>query len=248
MKIYAHRGYSRRYPENSMIAFEQAIQAGCDGIELDVQLTRDKIPVVIHDEKIDRTSNGRGYVKDYTYRELLDFDFSFDKPVPGQQVHIAQLCEVLTLIRYARKDILLNIELKNSVIDYRGLEEAILNETRNYEDQMEIIYSTFNHNSIRRLNKLRPGLNTAPLVEDPLPDLPRYVKSLGSRGVHPSILILDEEIIQNLLEQGLYVNVYTINDMELAQRLAQNHVSGIFTDYVLEMKEALLYGKEFSID
>lgn len=248
MKLYAHRGYSSQYPENTMIAFQKAIEAGCDGIELDVQLTRDNIPVVIHDEKIDRTSTGKGYVKDLTYRELLSFDFSWDKPIPGERIHIPQLSEVLMLLRYAGRDITLNIELKNSVIDYRGLEEIVLAQTRDYEDLFPIIYSSFNHNSLRRLNKLDPHSNTALLVEHGIPDLPRYARSLGCKGVHPSILILDEEIIRNLLDQGQYVNVYTINDGPLGRRLAQNNVSGIITDYVAEMKEALLNGKEFSID
>lgn len=248
MKLYAHRGYSSLYPENTMIAFQKAIEAGCDGIELDVQLTRDNIPVVIHDEKIDRTSTGKGYVKDLTYRELLSHDFSWDKPIPGERIHIPQLSEVLMLLRYAGREITLNIELKNSVIDYRGLEEIVLAQTRDYEDLFPIIYSSFNVNSLRRLHKLAPHQNTALLIENSMPNLARYAKSLGCQGVHPSILILDEEIIKNLLDQELYVNVYTINDGPLGRRLAQNNVSGIITDYVTEMKEALHHGKEFSID
>ncbi len=74
MKVYAHRGYSGRYPENTMLAFQKAAATGCDGIELDVQLTKDNVVVVIHDEKIDRTTDGTGFVKDYTYEELKKFN------------------------------------------------------------------------------------------------------------------------------------------------------------------------------
>ena len=69
----AHRGLSGLYPENTMIAFRKAIEADCDGIEMDVHLTRDGVPVVIHDEEVDRTTNGSGYVKDFTYEQLCNF-------------------------------------------------------------------------------------------------------------------------------------------------------------------------------
>ena len=72
----AHRGYSGKYPENTMLAFEEAAQTGADGIELDVQLTKDGQVVVIHDERIDRTTDGTGFVKDYTYEELKKFNAS----------------------------------------------------------------------------------------------------------------------------------------------------------------------------
>lgn len=248
MKIYAHRGYSRKYPENTMIAFEKALAYDCDGIECDIQLTRDKVPVIIHDEKIDRTSDGKGYVKNFTYRELLAFDFAHHKPGNYGKSSIITLRELLLLIRDSRKDISLNLELKNDSIEYRGLEQIVLSEVEEFEDNMDIIYSSFNHNSLRLLQKLKKGIQTAALIDRELPDLPRYLNSLGTGGIHPSILILNEEIIENLLARNFYVNVYTINDAALAKRLSDHNVTGIFTDYCKEMKEALLFGKEFSID
>lgn len=70
----AHRGFSGKYPENTMVAFKKAIEEKCDGIETDLNMTKDGILVVCHDEKIDRTTNGCGYIKDYTYKELKQFD------------------------------------------------------------------------------------------------------------------------------------------------------------------------------
>ena len=72
-----HRGYSSKYPENTMLAFKAAIDGNFDGVETDVQLTKDNRLVLIHDEKIDRTSNGKGYVKDYTYDQLCQFNFNY---------------------------------------------------------------------------------------------------------------------------------------------------------------------------
>ena len=74
-KNFAHRGFSGKYPENTLLAFEKAIEAGAEGMEFDVQLTKDGELVIIHDETIDRTSNGSGRVKDFTYEELLQYDF-----------------------------------------------------------------------------------------------------------------------------------------------------------------------------
>lgn len=73
----AHRGYSEKYPENTMIAFVEAIEGNFDGIETDVHLTKDNRLVLIHDEKINRTSNGKGYVKDLTYDELCKYNFNY---------------------------------------------------------------------------------------------------------------------------------------------------------------------------
>ena len=72
-KVFAHRGYSGRFPENTMLSFREAAKTGCDGIELDVQLTKDGQLVVIHDERIDRTTDGTGFVRDYTLEELRHF-------------------------------------------------------------------------------------------------------------------------------------------------------------------------------
>ena len=77
MKVLGHRGYSGEYPENTMLAFQKAFETGCDGVELDVQLSKDGIPVIMHDEAVDRTSDGKGLIKDYTYRELCRFNCSY---------------------------------------------------------------------------------------------------------------------------------------------------------------------------
>ena len=79
MRIFAHRGYSGRFPENTMPAFNEAFLAGVDGIELDVQLSRDGELVIIHDETLDRTTDGHGYVKDHTLSELRQLDASLVK-------------------------------------------------------------------------------------------------------------------------------------------------------------------------
>src|SRR6476619_6139509 len=130
-KIFGHRGSMGTMPENTLLGFRHALDLGVDGIELDVQLTKDGELVVIHDEKIDSTTDGTGYVKDYTLNELRQFSagvaFSnlelFDKDVWALE-RIPTLEEVFELI--TPYQIELNIELKTGVFPYEGIEEKVL--------------------------------------------------------------------------------------------------------------------------
>ena len=119
MKNFAHRGFSGKYPENTMLAFQKAFETGADGIELDVQLTKDGEVVIIHDETVDRTTDGTGYVRDYPLEVLqkLDASYLYKKevgfwPIPTLREYCEWVCE---------KDLVTNIELKTSVFEYKGI-------------------------------------------------------------------------------------------------------------------------------
>ena len=122
-KVIAHRGASADAPENTMRAFEQAMLFGADGIELDVQLTRDGELVVIHDETLDRTTTGRGSVYSYTFAELRTLDAGSWFARSTKPERIPHLQEVFDLL--AGTDILLNVELKNDVVLYDGIEAKL---------------------------------------------------------------------------------------------------------------------------
>ena len=109
-QVWAHRGASYYTPENTLAAFEKAIKMGADGIELDVQMTKDGELVVVHDETINRTSNGKGYVKDYTLEQLKKYDFS-NKHITYKGEKIPTLQEVYELIKPT--SLTINVELKN---------------------------------------------------------------------------------------------------------------------------------------
>ncbi len=119
---FAHRGFSGRYPENTMSAFRAAVGVhGCDGIELDVQLTKDGQVVICHDERIDRTctSNHHGLVKDYMWDQLCKMDFSYGHPELSGQCPMPSLREYFSYVQ--DKEIQTNIELKTSVFEYAGI-------------------------------------------------------------------------------------------------------------------------------
>ena len=117
-KNFAHRGFSGKYPENTLLAFSKAIEEGVDGIENDVHLTKDGVLVVMHDELVDRTTNGKGYIKDKTYEELAQLDASYIFKEYGPQ-KVPTLREYLELVKDT--DIITNIELKTGVFEYSVL-------------------------------------------------------------------------------------------------------------------------------
>ena len=193
MRIWAHRGCSQMYPENTLTAFEKAMNIpGLAGIELDVQITRDGELVVIHDERIDRTTDGFGYVRDYTAKELKAFHIHDGSP---QGERIPTMREVLELLQPGLKawspaseqdsvagihrvdpGIRLNIELKNSVYDYPQLEEKIVAMVHEFGVQDAIVYSTFYADSLRKVHKLDPAAELG-VLDDKVSDC--LYKALG---------------------------------------------------------------------
>ena len=188
-KIYGHRGSMGTMPENTLLGFRHALDLGVDGIELDVQLTKDGELVVIHDEKIDRTTDGTGYVKDYTLNELRHFSagvkFSnlelFDQDVWSLE-RIPTLEEVLELI--APYQIELNIELKTNIFPYEGIEEKVLSIVNQYDYADKVIYSSFHLPSILKLKKMEPNAKIAWLLVYELSRPSEYVQILELEGLH----------------------------------------------------------------
>src|SRR6056297_1649122 len=143
--ILGHRGASGMAPENTESAFKKALQSGADGVELDVHLTKDKELVVIHDERVDRTTDGTGYVKDLTLKEIkkLDAGSYFSPQFAGER--ILTLEEALELARSFK---LINIEIKNMIIKYKDIERELLGTIKKMNLESKVICSSFNHYSV----------------------------------------------------------------------------------------------------
>lgn len=174
-KIWAHRGCSMKYPENTLLSFKKAAEvSGITGVELDVQLTRDGEMVVIHDEKVDRTTTGNGYVRDYTLEELKQLYITpSGHSLPyisedGGMLTIPTLEEVfLLLLPYCKQNhFMINIELKNSVIRYEGMEQKVLKLVEKYDLQENIVYSSFLHESMGLIKELNSKAKTGILAGD----------------------------------------------------------------------------------
>ena len=153
MKIWAHRGCSQMYPENTLLAFEKAREIqGLTGIELDIQLTRDGEIVVIHDERVDRTTDGIGFVRDFTLAEIKRLHINAGS---NSDQRIPTIKEVLDLLEPGmRSGLMLNIELKNSVYPYEGMEQKIVELIHGRGLQEAIVYSSFSALSLERIKSL----------------------------------------------------------------------------------------------
>lgn len=184
MKIWAHRGCSQRYPENTLLAFEKAISLkNLTGIELDIQLTKDGQLVVIHDERVDRTTEGTGFVRDYTLVELKKFHIYADVN-PTQTIPTME--EVLDLLQEKLKNGLkLNIELKNSIYPYEGMEEKIVELVHKKDVQNSIVYSTFYAKSLAKLKELDADVELG-ILDTKTSDCMYKIKGgCGATALHP---------------------------------------------------------------
>ncbi len=212
MKNFAHRGFSGKYPENTLLAFEKAMQEGVDGIELDVQLTADGEPVIIHDEKVDRTTNGKGAVAAYTLAELKKLDASYIYEGQMGFNPIPTLKEYFELVQ--KSALVTNIELKTGVNEYPGIEQKVYNLIREYGLEKRIIISSFNHFSVMRMKELAPELIYGFLSDTWILKPGRYTKTYGVQCYHPSFVQLNEETVRELKAEGIMINTWTVNTEE----------------------------------
>lgn len=229
MKIFAHRGYSERYPENTMLAFKKAYEAGADGIELDVQLTKEGTVVVIHDERIDRTTDGTGFVRDYTYEELSGFNAA------SIRSEAAAFERIPTFEEYCRwvkgTPLITNVELKTGVYYYENIEEKTLELVRRYGLADRIIFSSFNHLSVVKMKELAPEIPCGALVEkEGIGNAGFYCSRFGLEYYHPDIHGLDEAVVKECRDKGVRVNVWTVNDLEGMDRCVRWGCNGLITN------------------
>lgn len=230
MRIFAHRGYSGKYPENTMLAFEGALKLSVNGIELDVHKTKDGKLAAIHDESIDRTFLGNGLVKDYDLRDLKKLENRDEKFRENIDSIIGTLEEVILLVSF-KDDFVLNIELKTDVIHYNGIEEDVLEMLDSYDMIENTIISSFNHESLKICKKINKNIKTAVLYSEPIEDIVNYAKELEVYAIHPDYKLVDKSLIKKCHENNILVNAYTVNEKEDIERLIEEGIDGIITDY-----------------
>jgi glycerophosphoryl diester phosphodiesterase len=226
--IFAHRGSSRYAPENTMAAFRKALEQKADGIELDVQLTKDKIPIIIHDESLKRTTGVKGFVGEYTYDELrcLDAGKWFSKKFKDER--IPSLEEFLIWMKPTHLQ--LNIEFKNNILPYYGMEKIVYDLVKKHGLQDRLIYSSFNHYSLKELKILDPSVDIAPLYSSGLYEPWKYVQNLPATSAHPNWRTLNQTVLNGFKNARIKVRTYTINDSKRMKWMYDNDVEAIITD------------------
>ncbi len=210
VKNYAHRGFSGLYPENTMPAFEKALEAGAEGMEFDVHLTKDGVPVIMHDENTLRTTGCDALIKDLTLEEFQALDAANYRPGEWGTVHPSTLREYFEMID--GKKVETNIELKTGVFEYPNIERKVLALIDEFGRRDSVIISSFNHYSVMRFKELAPDVKVGFLEESWLIKPGAYTRARGAEYYHPFFNVLDHESLTDLRNNGVGINAWTIND------------------------------------
>ncbi|MEY8000758.1 glycerophosphodiester phosphodiesterase [Clostridium sp. Mt-5] len=227
----AHRGFSGLYPENTMLSFKKAAEAGADGIETDLHVTKDGVIVICHDETIDRTTNGSGFIRNHTYEEIRKFN-------AGEGEKIPSLDELLSYVK--DKDLLLNLELKNDIIHYNNLEKNTIDKIYQYKLEKNVIISSFNHKSMQKVKQYDNSIKTGLLYGTAIYKPEEYAKKMGADALHPLFsLVMDAKIVQDIKKSGILINTYTVNRKNDMKKLIDLGVDGIITNYPNILKKLI---------
>ena len=226
---YAHRGASAYYPENTLTAFEKALELGATGIETDIQMTKDGELILIHDEILTRTTGVKGFVKDFTLKEIKELDAGSWFKEEFTNERIPTLDEFFDLI--VRQDILINLELKSGVVLYPDIEKKVVEKIKAYDLTDRVIISSFNHYSLMDVKRLAPDIKIGLLYNEALYEPWNYAKNMGASALHPIYFAVLPEFVAAAKQEGIIYNPFTVNEERDMKRLIAAGVGGIITDY-----------------
>ena len=228
-KIFAHRGAESSRPENTKDAFLHALNSGAKAIELDVQLTKDDIPVVIHDYRLERYN--KDYlepVNHYTYEELKKIDVGSFFSTEFSEARVPTLTSILEIVP---QDVLLNIEIKNTPERHLGIEQQVADLISEFRTIDNTIVSSFDHIALKKIAEINPDLKLGVLIHYPLINAGQYVKSTGLNvvSIHPNKNIVDEAFIQECRQYNYKIYPYTIKNEADYDKMTRLGVDGFFT-------------------
>lgn len=219
VSVIAHRGLSEQYPENTLLAFQKAVELGVDFIELDVRETIDGEIAVIHDETVDRTTDGKGYVKDLTYEEIRKLDAGKWKG-RFEGVKVPALDEVLQVIAGRTK---LLIEIKEAC------PEKIVKLLQKYNMESHVVIGSFNIEYIINTRKISPAVSTA-FISGKLPENPDVLVKNGIPIVDVEYHQLRGGRIKEFLSRGISLAAWTVDDENDMKEFVNTDVSFITTN------------------
>lgn len=228
-RFYAHRGASAHAPENTLAAFELAARQNAPAIELDVKLTADRRVIVLHDQTLNRTTNGSGPIRGLplaAFREL-DAGSWFSNEFRGEK--IPTLDEVFETVG---KKLHINVELTNYASPWDGLADEVAALVKKFNLQDRVLFSSFFPTNLQITRKYLPGTPRGQLV---LPGASGWWQRLAGnfmdlQAEHPYHADVTEESVHRSHSRGRRVQVWTVNDPQEMQRLATLGVDAIFTD------------------
>lgn len=215
MKIpgLAHRGYPKKFPENTLASFRAAMDLSFSHLELDVQLSKDGIPVVIHDTTVNRTTNGKGNVADFTLEELRRLDAGGGEAIPTLE-------EVLLL---AKDRVPVDIELKQSGDLYPGLEEKVLEVITECGVSDQVFVTSFDHYSIQRMRRLSEEIELGLVIYGATPSVFPLAEQLRARYVSVKYIYLTDAFVRECEERGIQLIAWTIDDEDGMRKLRSHY-------------------------
>ena len=223
MLIIGHRGCAYE-PENTLRSFEKAMGLGIDMLEFDVHTTKDNQLVIIHDPKLNRTTNGIGYVKNYSVNELKHFDAGKGEKIP--------LLNELYDLAYGYAE--LNLEIKCN-----GIEELVVEFLTKRNAVENTIISSFNHQALIKIKQLCPNVRTGLLVYGVPIDITDLLTKTKAFSYHPDNEFILSEHIKEAHTAGCKIYAYTVNDIPQAEYLYSYGIDGLITDYPDKIDEAI---------
>lgn len=225
--IFAHRGASAYAPENTLPAFRLAADMHAFGVELDVHKTADGKLAVIHDDKIDRVSNGSGSVRDMTLAELRRFSFAAGFADKYDKVDIPTLEEVYELLEPL--GLYVNVEIKAAGTDFIHMVHDC---TKACGMRERVIYSSFNHWNLTDMLAYDPDAFVAPLYGAEIVKPADYAKLFGAKAIHPHFgqIIQHPDIVARAHELGVRVHPWTVDDPDVIRRLCELDIDAIITN------------------
>lgn len=228
--LMAHRGASQEAPENTLAAFTRAAELGARMIELDVQITADDKLVVLHDPRIDRTSDGVGMVRELRLDELRNYRYDRSHPAafPADAVGVLEFREAVEFMIV--HDLDLNVETKEHgplAETVNDLVAATLRETGWAE---RTLVSSINHAAMAAMKRQHPELRTAIAFVERFADLVGYARGCGADVLHPHHALVDEEFVSRAREAGLGINAWTVDDPVEAARILALGIDGLMTN------------------
>jgi glycerophosphoryl diester phosphodiesterase len=216
-----HRGAMGYEPENTLLSFQKALDLGVDMVELDVYVCKTGELVVIHDDRLERTTNGRGCVWEKTLEELKNLD-------AGKGQKIPTLKEVFDLIN---KKVQINIELKgentaepvSEAIKYFILQNG-------WKEEMFLV-SSFNHQELKKFKELMPNIRIGILITEIPINYAKIAQDLNAWSINPSMEFINQTFIDDAHSRGLKVLIWTVNSSEDIKRMKSLGVDGVFSNF-----------------
>lgn len=219
-----HRGACGYEPENTLLSFKKALELNADMVELDVRVCKTGELVVIHDEKVDRTTNGKGYAAEKSFKELKELNAGKGEKIPA-------LYEVLDLINQQAK---INIELKckgTAKAVSEVIKKYVKEKGRSYDD---FLISSFDYNELLRFSKLSPNFKIGVLVKM-AEHIPRgfmeFAEKVSAYSINLPLKFVSKKLVEDIHKKGMKVFVWTVNDKDDIKRMKEMEADGIFSDF-----------------